>query len=152
MPSIFVWPATESILTLSTCTYYSGSNWFMEEHESSSIAYEYQQQFMLSDVLAWKAKRLTQDCLGADLLEVLTVPYRLIKDDSYATLEQVGSWMRCILKKDTECSVDTLQTEWNTVQKWRSTTAPIKNPDGIKKKPLNDGEFLIRFSRDQKEK
>jgi hypothetical protein len=124
----------------------------MEEYNDHTIAYEYQQQTILPGVLVWKAKRLPQDRLGSDLLEVLTVPYHLIKDDSYATMEQVGSWMRCILKKDTEYSVDTLQTEWNTVQKWRSTTTHIKNPDGIKKKPSNDGEFLIRFSRDQKEK
>jgi len=124
----------------------------MQEQGSSSIAYEYQQQTMLPGVLVWKAKRLAHDCLGADLLEVLTVPYHLVKEDSYATLEQMGSWMRCILKKETECDVNTLQNEWNTVQKWSSTTAPIINPTPIKKKLPNDGEFLIRFSRDQKEK
>jgi len=124
----------------------------MQEQGSSSIAYEYQQQTMLPGVMAWKAKRLTHDCLGADLLEVLTVPYHLVKEDSYATLEQVGVWMRCILKKDTDCDVNTLQNEWSIIQKWRSTTVPIQNPDGIKKKLPNDGEFLIRFSRDQKEK
>ena len=123
----------------------------MQEQGSSSISYEYQKQTMLPGVLIWKAKRLSQDCLGADLLEVLTIPYRLVKEDSYATLEQVGSWMRCIMKKDTEYDVNTLQTEWSAIQKWRSTTSLIQSPDGIKKKLPNDGEFLIRFSRDQKE-
>ena len=152
MPSIFVWPASDPISTLSTCTYYSGSNWFMQEHGSSSIAYEYQSQSSLPGVLTWKARKLSPDQLGSDLLEVLTIPYRLVKDDSYATLEQVGSWMRCILKKDTAYDVNTLQYEWSVIQKWRSTTDPIQSPDGIKKKLPNDGEFLIRFSRDQKEK
>jgi hypothetical protein len=125
----------------------------MEEHNDNTIAYEYQQQFMLSDVLMWKAKRLSQDRLGSDLLEVLTVPYHLVKEDSYATLVQVGPWMRCILKNDTLDEMDALQNEWNAVQKWRSATVSIKSPTSIKTKKLpNDGEFLIRFSRDQKEK
>ena len=123
----------------------------MQEQGSSSIAYEYQHQRSLPGVLVWKAKRLSQDCLGADLLEVLTIPYRLVKDDSYATLEQVGSWMRCILKKDTAYDVNALEHEWSVVQTWRSTTALSKSPTSIKKKLPNDGEFLIRFSRDQKE-
>jgi len=151
MPSIFVWPASEPISTLSTCTYYSGSNWFIQENGNTTIGYEYQQQTALSGVLIWKAKRLSQDQLGTYLLEVLTIPYRLVKDDSYATLEQVGAWMRCILKKETEYDVNTLQNEWVVIQKWRSTTDLSKTPDGIKKKLPNDGEFLIRFSRDQKE-
>ena len=124
----------------------------MQEHGSSSIAYEYQSQSSLPGVLTWKARKLSPDQLGSDLLEVLTIPYRLVKDDSYATLEQVGSWMRCILKKDTAYDVNTLQYEWYVIQKWRSTTVPIQSPDDIKKKLSNDGEFLIRFSRDQKEK
>lgn len=123
----------------------------MQENGNTTIGYEYQQQTALSGVLIWKAKRLSKDCLGADLLEVLTIPYRLVKEDSYATLEQVGSWMRCILKKDTEYDVNALQTEWSAIQKWRSTTVLIQSPDGIKKNLPNDGEFLIRFSRDQKE-
>ena len=151
MPSIFVWLASEPNLTLSTCTYYSGSNWFMQENGNNTVAYEYQQQTMLPGVLAWKAKRLSHDQLGYDLLEVLTVPYRLVKEDSYATLEQVGSWMRCMLKKDTVDDAITLEYEWSVVQKWRSTTVLSKSLDGIKKKLPNDGEFLIRFSRDQKE-
>jgi hypothetical protein len=123
----------------------------MQENGNTTIGYEYQQQTALPGVLTWKAKRMAQDCLGADLLEVLTIPYRLVKEDSYATLEQVGSWMRCILKKDTEYDVNTLKNEWSVIQKWRSTTDLSKSPDGIKKKLPNDGEFLIRFSRDQKE-
>lgn len=124
----------------------------MQETGNTTIGYEYQQQTALSGVLIWNARKLSPDRLGTDLLEVLTIPYRLVKEDSYATLEQVGSWMRCILKKDTGYDVNTLQNEWSTIQKWRSTTAPIQSPDGIKKKLPNDGEFLIRFSRDQKEK
>jgi hypothetical protein len=124
----------------------------MQEHGSSSIAYEYQNQSSLPGVLTWKARKLSPDQLGADLLEVLTIPYRLVKDDSYAILEQVGSWMRCILKKDTAYDVNTLQYEWSVIQKWRSTTVPIQSRDDTKNKLPNDGEFLIRFSRDQKEK
>lgn len=153
MPSIFVWLADQPNTSLSTCTYYSGSNWFMEEYNDNMIAYEYQQQTILPGVLVWKAKRLPQDRLGSDLLEVLTVPYQLIKEDSYATLVQMGLWLRCILKNDTLDTVDTLQQEWNTVQKWCTTNFPIKSHTSIKNKKLqNDGEFLIRFSRDQKEK
>jgi hypothetical protein len=124
----------------------------MQENGSSSIAYEYQSQSSLPGVLTWKARKLSPDQLGADLLEVLTIPYHLVKDDSYATLEQIGSWMRCILKKNTEYDVNTLQNEWSTIQTWRCHTVPIQSPVGIKKKLPNDGEFLIRFSRDQKEK
>ena len=123
----------------------------MQENGSSSIAYEYQSQSSLPGVLTWKARKLSPDQLGADLLEVITIPYRLVKEDSYATLEQVGSWMRCILKKDTVYDANALEHEWNTVQTWRCHTALSKSPDGIKKKLPNDGEFLIRFSRDQKE-
>jgi len=153
MPSIFVWLADQPISTLSTCTYYSGSNWFMEEYNDHTIAYEYQHQTVLSGALAWKAKRLTQDQLGSDLLEVRTVPYHLIKEDSYATLVQIGEWMRCILKKDTLDAVNALESEWNTVQQWKSASVMMTSPTAIKNKKLpNDGEFLIRFSRDQKEK
>ena len=123
----------------------------MQENGNTTIGYEYQQQTALSGVLIWKARKLSPDQLGTDILEVLTIPYRLVKEDSYATLEQVGSWMRCILKKDTDYDVNTLQNEWSIIQKWRSTTVPIQSPASIKKKLPNDGEFLIRFSRDQKE-
>lgn len=153
MPSIFVWLADQPITSLSTCTYYSGSNWFMQDNGSSCIAYEYQQQTVLPDVVGWKTKRLARDQLGSDLLEVLTVPYHLVKEDSYAILEQVGLWMRCILKKDTDYNKNMLENEWTIVQKWKSTTSLITSPTSIKnKKMTNDEEFLIRFSRDQKEK
>ena len=123
----------------------------MQENGNTTIGYEYQQQTALSGVLIWKARKLSPDQLGTDILEVLTIPYRLVKEDSYATLEQVGSWMRCILKKETEYNINTLQYEWTAIQKWYSTTSLIQSPASIKKKLPNDGEFLIRFSRDQKE-
>lgn len=115
MPSIFVWKANPSGSngTLRSCII--GSTWWMEENSSIS----YHNQCILSDgTLVWDAQRMPDNWVGADILEQVWIPYQHIKEDSYALLEQVGSWMRCTIHRTIPFERDLLEDEWNTISRW----------------------------------
>jgi hypothetical protein len=122
MPSIFIWKATEPTTSKKQLRYYSGSNWFLEENDYSSKSYMFQEQIVLSEfdnsVITYRAKKMPQDWVGHELLEVIQVPYEHIKSDRYGTLERIGNWMRFIQREETEYNEESLACEYNMIKNW----------------------------------
>jgi hypothetical protein len=122
MPSIFIWKASEPCTSKRQLRYYSGSNWFLEDNDYSSKSYVFLDQIVLSEfdnsVITYHAKRMPQDWVGTELLEVIQVPYEHIKSDNYGTLEHIGNWMRFTSKGEFEYDEESLAREFNTIKRW----------------------------------
>ena len=114
MPSIFVWKATNPISS-SSIRYYSGSNWFLEEHPSHSLSYLYCQQQTLSQGMAFDAQCMPQNWVGSEIMEIMEVPYQRIREDADGVLEQLGGWMRYRSKCDIPFELDTLEREFQRI-------------------------------------
>jgi hypothetical protein len=114
MPSIFVWKAAAPNMSKSTIKIHSGSNWVLEENTdtSSSKSYIYLEQNVISEsddlLITFQTKSMPRDWVGSDLLEVGSVPYSIVKSDSYGVLEHIGEWMRFTPHKD--------DFEYNTIR------------------------------------
>jgi len=122
MPSIFVWKSDVPNMGASI-RYLMGGDWYMEDHNTSSHSMRYRNQTRIhSSILVWDAERMSASWVGSECLDLLSVPYHLIKKDSYATLEQVGQWFRCTLTKDVEWTQATLEKEYETIRRWHHTT------------------------------
>jgi len=114
MPSIFVWKAMNPISS-SSIRYYSGSNWFLEEHSSHSFSYLYCQQQTLSQGMVFDAQCMPQNWVGSEIMEIMEVPYQLIREDADGVLEQLGGWMRYRSKCDIPFELDTLEREFQRI-------------------------------------
>jgi len=133
---------------------YSGSNWVLEEHESSSKSYIYLDQIIIESndlVITFHTKIMPPDWVGSELLEVSTVPYKMIKSDTMGTLEMIGEWMRFTKNSDNEIeyNIESLNTEYINIKKWINHTSnhqkTTTNLDP-QKVQLNFQEFLIKYS------
>jgi hypothetical protein len=114
MPSLFVWKAT-SPLTSTSLTYYSGSNWFLEEHSNYSKSAMYLNQQALSNHgWVYDIKWMPTNWVGSHLLEKISVPYALIKEEALGRVEQLGDWMRYTTYRE----VDDKEVEWERIQQW----------------------------------
>jgi len=114
MPSLFVWKATSPFPSTSI-TYYSGSNWFLEEHSTYSRSAMYLNQHTLSNHgWVYDIKWMPTNWVGSHFLENVSVPYALIKEDALGRLEQLGEWMRF----STYHEVDDKEVEWERIQQW----------------------------------
>ena len=122
MPSIFIWKANEPCTSKKQLRYYSGSNWSLEDNDYSAKSYIFLEQIVLSEsnnsVITYRAKKMPQDWVGTELLEVIQVPYEHIKSDNYGTLERIGNWMRFISKGEFEYNEESLKRELNTIKHW----------------------------------
>ena len=117
MPSIFVWKAKQPISNCTTIQYYSGANWFLEEHSSYSKSAIYlHQQALSNNGWMFDIKWMPNNWVGSHLLENKLLPYSLIKDDHYARLEQIGDWMRATTIQD--IPHESREKEWSTIQQW----------------------------------
>ena len=114
MPSIFVWKAMNPISS-SCIRYYSGSNWFLEEHSSHSFSYLYCQQQILSQGMAFDVQCMPQNWVGSEIMEIMEVPYQLIREDADGVVEQLGGWMRYRSKCDIPFELDTLEREFQRI-------------------------------------
>jgi hypothetical protein len=114
MPSIFVWKAMNPISS-SSIRYYSGSNWFLEEHSTHSFSYLYCQQQTLSQGMVFDAQRMPQNWVGSEIMEIMEVPYQLIREDADGVVEQLGGWMRYRSKCDIPFELDTLEREFQRI-------------------------------------
>jgi hypothetical protein len=132
MPSIFVWKTTAALNSETTIRCLIGAHWHMEEHSHSSTCVRYRNQCKLSlepSVLVWDAERMPESWVGSTCLDIISVPYQLIKKDSYAILEQVGKWLRCTVIKEIEFTNDRLSREYHTIQNWiHMKTTPVDEP------------------------
>jgi hypothetical protein len=87
-----------------------------------AISVQYHNQCRLNkDVLVWDAQIMPESWMGSTILEIRSVPYQLIKKDNYATLEQVGKWMRCRLNVSSEWEDEVLQEEYERILAWIGT-------------------------------
>ena len=111
MPSIFVWKAMNPISS-SSIRYYSGSNWFLEEHPTYSVSYLYCRQQTLSQGMAFETICMPQNWVGSEIMEIMEVPYQRISEDADGILEQLGGWMRYRSKHDIPFELDTLEREF----------------------------------------
>ena len=123
MPSIFIWKSNELNASKKQVRYYSGSNWFLEDNDFSSKSYMLLDQTVINaqdntQVITFHAKKMPQDWVGSELLEVIQVSYEQIKSDNYGTLERVGEWIRFISTTDIEFDSETLQNEFVQIKKW----------------------------------
>lgn len=141
MPSIFIWKATAPNPSKKCIRCYSGSNWVVEDTDSSSHSYQYLQQIVIpgfnhDSVITFLAKTMPQDWVGSDLLEVHHVPYHLIRSDAYGTLEHIGYWMRFTSREeinDADFTRDALEVKWKAIQAWvtqpsATSAAPSMRP------------------------
>jgi len=131
MPSIFVWKATCSNLSSTTISYYSGSNWFLEEHDNTSSSYLYVNQYKANDFIAYHATKMPQNWVGSELLETIHVPYQCMKEDEYGSLDHIGNWFRFISKHD-HC-FENIEKEFKKINVWIHSN-------------LNSEECLIKFT------
>jgi hypothetical protein len=123
MPSLFVWKATSPLTTSTSLTYYSGSNWFLEEHSTYSKSAMYLNQQTLSNHgWVYDIKWMPTNWVGSHLLENLSVPYALLKEDVAGRLEQLGDWMRFTSYHE----VDDKEVEWERIQQWVLTNTVKK--------------------------
>jgi hypothetical protein len=125
-------------------TYFSGSDWFLEEHGNHSHSFSFIDQTCITlinsvdinSVLVYHSKKMPDNWVGSDILEIITVPYQFIKSDSYGTLEHIGDWMRFISNKDMEIDdTEILINEMNQIIVWLHSNT-IQTED----------KFLIKFN------
>ena len=123
MPSLFVWKATSPLTTSSSVSYYSGSDWFLEEHSTYSKSAMFLNQRALSNQgCVYDIKWMPTNWVGSHLLENVSVPYALIKEDVVGRLEQWGDWMRFTSYHE----VDDKEAEWERIQQWVLTNTVKK--------------------------
>ena len=162
MPSIFIWKATTSNTSKKMIKIYSGSNWVLEENESSSKSYMYIDQIVISEsndlLITFHTKNMPADWVGSDLLEVSYVPYEMIKSDATGTLEMIGEWMRFTTNREIDYNLESLKAEYINIKKWINQTTqhnlshhnskPQKSKASLDphKVQLNFQEFLIKYS------
>jgi len=122
MPSLFMWKAT-SPLPPTSLTYYSGSDWFLEEHSTyCKSAMFLNQQTLSNHGWVYDIKWMPTNWVGSHLLENVSVPYALIKEDTLGRLEQWGDWMRFTTYRE----VDDKEAEWERIQQWVLTNTVKK--------------------------
>ena len=130
MPSIFVWKTDRSLPT-TTIRYYSGSNWFMEEHGAQSYSYLLCNQHSFQDGTVVDVKPMPRDWMGSYLLEVTTIPYQRIHEDTQGVLEQLGEWMRYRTKMDIPFEPVILEREWERIRRPKQTDCLIRIPCSV---------------------
>lgn len=149
MPSIFIWKASQPNTSQQMITYFSGSDWFLEEHENESYSFSFIDQTCITlsnssdinSVLVYHSKKMSYNWVGSDILEIITIPYQFIKSDSFGILEQIGDWMRFISNEDMEiCDTDILINKMNQIISW------LHSNESHKYKSHTDEKFLIKFN------
>lgn len=123
MPSLYIWKATSPLTTSTSLTYYSGSNWFLEEHSTYSKSAMYLNQRTLSHQgWMYDIKWMPTNWVGSHLLENVSVPYALLKEDALGRVEQWGDWMRYTTYRE----VDDKEAEWERIQQWMTEKTVMK--------------------------
>jgi hypothetical protein len=128
MPSIFIWKSDVPNTSKKYIRYYSGSNWFLEDNDYSTQSYMYLQQIVIpgcdDSVITFHVKKMPQDWVGSELLEVNQLPYRLIKSDIYGCLEQIGNWMRFIQHGNHTITLENARVEYEKIKEWMQQVSP----------------------------
>jgi len=157
MPSIFIWKSDEPNNSTKNIKFYSGSNWSLEENGNISKSYIYLEQIVISEsnnsVITFQSKDMPKDWVGSELLEVICVPYELVKSDNYGKLEKIGDWMRFTTNIEIEFNIANLKNEFISINNWISN----KNTDILNNTHLhsnlitktNNSDILINLENIQ---
>lgn len=124
MPSIFVWKTSADMSSSETIRCLIGDDWYAEEKFTGTITVQYLHTQRFDNVVTWNAKAMPASWTGSYLLDIVNVPYQLIKKDSYATLERVGNWMRCTISADID--PDMMKQTYETIKKWITPDEPCR--------------------------
>lgn len=157
MPSIFIWKSDKQVSSKKTIRVYSGSNWALEDNDYSSKSYKLIEQIVIpgfnDSVITFNIKNMPQDWIGTELLEVTQVPYELIKNDNYGTLEQIGNWMRFTSSSEIDFNKETLESELVKIQSWMNskkehkTFTPKQNTTTYTKHPNTNKPYNKQQTR-----
>ncbi len=122
MPSIFIWKASNANTSKSNIKIYSGLNWNLEENDISAISYKIDEQSTVNinniTVLTRNIINMSHNWVGNQLTEVVELPYFLVKQDNYATLEHIGGWYRVTLNNNIELNTSIISREFNKIINW----------------------------------
>ena len=124
MQSIFIWKSDKQCVSNSHMKYFMGSNWVLEDNQNTQKSYKINEQLdiknsSLSDtILIHNISIMPNNWIGSELLEVISVPYKLIKSDEYGTLEQLGEWNRFTLNNTIHFNKDVVRNEMKRIIKW----------------------------------
>lgn len=66
----------------------------------------------------YDVKERSKDWVGAYLLESITVPYRLIKEDAEGYCDQIGVWTRFVSKTSYSFEKNKLEHEFERIKQW----------------------------------
>jgi len=153
MSSIFIWKSDVPNNSKKMIRYYTGSNWFLEDNESFSNSYCFIEQIVIpgfdDSVITYQAKKMPQNWIGSDLLEVSYIPFQHIKSDNYGTLDRIGNWMRLILKREINFNNQSLEQELLIIKKWineRFSDNIIDNNINQNKNKENNKSYLNQKS------
>ena len=123
MQSIFIWKSDKQCVSSSLMKCFIGSNWILEDY-SLQKSYKIIQQTsiknsVLSDtILINYVSIMPINWVGSDLLQVMDIPYKVIKSDDYGTLEHIGDWFRFSLNKHIDFKDHILQNEIKRIVNW----------------------------------
>jgi len=147
-------------ISSSSIRYYSGSNWFLEEHSSHSFSYLYCQQQTLSQGMVFDVQCMPQNWVGSEIMEIMEVPYQQIREDENGVLEQLGGWMRYRMKREIPFELNTLEREFQMILSLldkpldkpsarplvKPSARPLDKPSARPlDKPLQEETFMIRI-------
>jgi hypothetical protein len=100
---------------------------------AASKSYIYLEQNVISEsddlLITFQTKNMPRDWVGSDLFEVSSVPYNVVKSDSYGVLEHIGEWMRFTPNKEVDFTIYAVTTdaiaaaaaltiEYNNIRLW----------------------------------
>jgi hypothetical protein len=144
MPSIFIWKADLPNTSKDYIKMHLGSNWMLEENEYETNSYMYKEQIVIPEinnsVITFNFKNMPRDWMGSELLEIVNVPYKLIKSDDYGTLEMIGCWMRFKSRLEIEFNIDSLVCEFKNIQKW--INGPANNSNNMKRNTSHTNQHI----------
>jgi hypothetical protein len=72
------------------------------------------QQTLSNHGWIYDIKWMPTNWVGSHLLENVSIPYALLKEDALGRLEQLGEWMRFTTYRE----VDDKEAEWERIQQW----------------------------------
>jgi hypothetical protein len=123
MSTVFIWKASVANNADSYLKYVMGPNWILEDYpDSSTKSYKIVSQTSLidsvdnADIAVFNIAPYSDNWCGGNILEIINVPYKLLKVDKYGIYEQLGEWNRVTLNKLVDSQF--LGKEYNNIKNW----------------------------------
>jgi len=137
MPAIFIWKSTTPYSpNIKTISCYTGSNWFLEDYGTHSKSAMYMDQHILSDGgIMYDIQWMPHNWVGSHVLENVHVPYSVIRDVEWGTLERIGNWMRFTTTHD--ISTDERDIIWKKIKELEEEPCLINISMGVMPRMVN---------------